>query len=188
MGAKDINDPSSIFHRWENQEIRILSEEDIKKKREQDKQDALYRKKMMYIESLVHNSKKFEIVDIKNKTVDLSTETRNITHCYYISSIETDEEIIKNLAMNQINSNCNEALFYCTCTTDRLESIWHTLFDSVFVNFYLENNMEITEENVLMTSDIHDLYELIDDIERNASGVEENIDVIYIFYHQGFVD
>lgn len=188
MGAKDINDPSSIFHRWENSEVGFLSEEDIKKKREQDKQDAIYRKKIMHILAFVHNSKKFEVVDIKNRTVDLSQETRNIIRCYYISSLETDEETIKKLAMNQINSNCNEALFYCTCTTDRLESIWHTLFDSVFVNFYLENNMEITEENVLMTSDIRDLYELIKDIEMNALGVEENIDVIYIFYHEGFVD
>ena len=185
MGAKDINDPSSIFYKWANSEVELLSEEDIKKKREQDKQDAIYRKKMIHIEAFVHNSKKFEIVDIKNKTVDLSTETRNITHCYYISSIETDEEIIKNLAMNQINSNCKEALFYCACETDRLESIWHTLFDTVFVNFHIKNNVEITEENVLMTSDIRDLFELIDNIKMNALGVEENIDVIYIFYHQG---
>lgn len=188
MGAKDINEPSSIFYKWANSDIEILTEEDIKRKRERIKESELYENKLMRIEAFVHNSKKFEIVDIKNRTVDLSQETRNITHCYYISSAETDEETIKKLAMNQINSNCKEALFYCTCKTYRLESIWHTLFDTVFVKFHLDNDIEITEENVLLTSDIRDLFELIEDIEMNALGVEENIDVIYIFYHQGFID
>ncbi len=47
MGAKDVHDKSSIFNRWENSGVRVLTPEEIKKKNEIIKQDEIRRKNMV---------------------------------------------------------------------------------------------------------------------------------------------
>ncbi|MBO5286670.1 MAG: hypothetical protein J6B34_00950 [Clostridia bacterium] len=126
--------------------------------------------------------KSIEFVNFSSWNVDLSKETRNILTCYYVSGVDTSEEIIKNLALNQINSSCKEAIFYCPHPNE-LQSKWHTLFDDVFVDYHLENNIEITENNVLMTSDFHEsLCAFIREIESTARALDDQEDVIYVFY------
>ena len=47
MGAKDVNDKKSIFNRWENSSVGILTPDELKKKNERLKQDEIRRKNMV---------------------------------------------------------------------------------------------------------------------------------------------
>ena len=127
-------------------------------------------------------SKSIEFVNFSSMDIDLSKETRNILTCYYVSDIDVSEELIKKLALNQVNSTCKEAMFYCVNEYE-LQSKWHTLFDDVFVEYHLKNDIEITENNVLMTSDFpKSLCAFVQEIENKARNLNDKEDVIYVFY------
>ncbi len=137
---------------------------------------------LLYNDKYKEEHRTIEWVEFSSDRADLSKEKRNITQCYYISTEKTEDETMRRLAINQINSNCREAAFYCTYENGLSSSDWHNCFDETFVENAHQKNIEITEENVLLTWDLHgDLVTLVDEIEINARSNDKD-DVIYVFY------
>ena len=114
MSAKDINDPSSIFYRWANSEVELLSEEDIKKKQEQINQDEIKRANMCVIEENIEFLIAYENSILFKENVDFEKEmNREISYIKdtiqeQIACLESnkDKEIYKVLEV----SNCYKIL------------------------------------------------------------------------------